>query len=369
MAQHKGIDVSRYQGNIDWKSVKASGVEFAILRAGYGRYESQVDAKFEEYYKGAKAVGLPIGCYWFSYARDPETAAVEANTCLKVLKGKTFELPIFYDIEGSALSTGKAPEKCKAFCDVIHKAGKLTGVYSSASVWRNQLKTKNFALNYSWTKWCAAYTGSLDIEPSNVTYDVWQYSSKGKVSGIAGNVDMNMDYYMLDNLVKKPESKPTTKKKSITEIAQEVIDGKWGNSPNRKAKLEAAGYDYDKVQAEVNRLLKAQQSKPATPKKSITEIANEVIDGKWGSGAVRKSKLTKAGYDYDKVQAEVNKILKAKEEAEKAKTTKKYVTVKKGDTMTSIAKANKTTLATLKKLNPTIKDINKIYVGQKIRVK
>jgi len=359
MAQHKGIDVSRYQGNIDWAKVKASGIEFAILRAGYGRYEHQVDAKFEEYYKGAKAVGLPIGCYWFSYARDPETAAIEANTCLKVLKGKTFELPVFYDIEGSALSTGKAPEKCKAFCDVIHKAGYHTGVYCSKSPLNKELK--NFNLSYTWFAWVAFYSST---KPDCKKVDAWQYSSTGKVSGISGNVDMDIDYAMLGTLIKKPKTK-----KSISVIAQEVIDGKWGNSPNRKAKLEAAGYDYDKVQAEVNKLLKAQQSKPVTPKKSITEIANEVIAGKWGSGAVRKSKLKKAGYDYDKVQAEVNKILKAKEKAEKAKTTKKYVTVKKGDTMTSIAKANKTTLATLKKLNPTIKDINKIYVGQKIRVK
>lgn len=359
MAQYKGIDVSRYQGNIDWAKVKADGVKFVILRAGYGRYAHQVDSKFEEYYKGAKAVGLPVGCYWFSYATTPAVAEVEANTCVEVLKGKTFELPVFYDIEGSALSTGSAAEKCKAFCDVINKKGFIAGVYCSKSPFETVLK--NFKTSYTCVRWIAFYSSNYpsSCEPVNV----WQYSSKGKVAGISGNVDMDTDYWMLDNLIKKPTPTP---KKSIDEIAKEVIAGKWGNSstnPTRKQRLEAAGYDYNKVQDKVNAILK-EQSKP-TPKKSITEIAQEVLDGKWGNGAVRKSKLKAAGYDYDKVQAEVNRLQKLQKEQNSAK----YVTVKKGDTMSSIAKANKTTLATLKKLNPTIKDINKIYVGQKIRVK
>ena len=105
-----------------------------------------------------------------------------------------------------------------------------------------------------------------------------------------------------DKLNEKPV---TTKKKSVTEIAKEVINGKWGNGTERKKKLEKAGYDYAKVQAKVNELLK---KTPA--KKSVTEVAKEVIQGKWGNGADRKKRLTDAGYDYAEVQKKVNQLLK-----------------------------------------------------------
>lgn len=97
--------------------------------------------------------------------------------------------------------------------------------------------------------------------------------------------------------------------KSITEVAKDVINGLYGNGASRKIKLESEGYNYKQVQAEVNRLLKA----PSTPvKKSVTEIAKEVINGKWGNGTERKNRLTQAGYNYTEVQKEVNKILGGK---------------------------------------------------------
>ena len=100
----------------------------------------------------------------------------------------------------------------------------------------------------------------------------------------------------------------TTPTKSITDIANEVIKGIWGNGVDRKNRLTKAGYDYSKVQSEVNRILTGKTSKP-TPTKSITEIAKEVIRGEWGNGRDRKNRLTKAGYDYSKVQSEVNRLL------------------------------------------------------------
>ena len=110
------------------------------------------------------------------------------------------------------------------------------------------------------------------------------------------------------------EGKLSPKKKSVTELAQEVIQGKWGNGTARKTSLTKAGYDYNAVQAEVNRLVKG-QAKVATPspapkKKTNEEIAKEVIAGKWGNGAVRKKKLTDAGYNYSVIQKLVNKMLK-----------------------------------------------------------
>lgn len=111
----------------------------------------------------------------------------------------------------------------------------------------------------------------------------------------------------INNLSTKSTTTTTTKKKTNTEIAKEVIAGKWGNGAERKTKLINAGYDYNAVQAEVNKLL---NKSTTTVKKSNTEIAKEVINGKWGNGADRKKKLEAAGYDYNAVQKEVNRLLK-----------------------------------------------------------
>ena len=96
-----GIDVSKHQGVIDWSKVKT---DFAILRAGFGRYASQKDPQFERNYAGAKAAGIPVGAYWYSYARSAEEAREEAKACLQVLQGKQFEFPIYFDIEDCSQS-------------------------------------------------------------------------------------------------------------------------------------------------------------------------------------------------------------------------------------------------------------------------
>ena len=98
MSKIKCIDVSTWQGVIDWKKVKAAGYEHAIIRAGFGREASQVDNKFEHNYKNAKAAGVKLGAYWYSYADSVEDAKREAAACLTVLEGKTFEMPIFFDM-------------------------------------------------------------------------------------------------------------------------------------------------------------------------------------------------------------------------------------------------------------------------------
>ncbi len=95
----KGIDVSVHNGDIDWQKVKADGIDFAIIRAGYGKLESQKGQKFEQNYKNAKATGIPIGAYWYSYAMTPEEAELEADVFLSVIKGKQFEFPVYFDLE------------------------------------------------------------------------------------------------------------------------------------------------------------------------------------------------------------------------------------------------------------------------------
>ena len=89
----RGIDVSVHNGNIDWNRVKNDGIGFAILRAGYGKQVSQKDKKFEENYNGAKAAGIPVGAYWYSYARNVDEARQEAEACITILRGKKFEYP------------------------------------------------------------------------------------------------------------------------------------------------------------------------------------------------------------------------------------------------------------------------------------
>ncbi|HRV00009.1 MAG TPA: GH25 family lysozyme, partial [Ruminococcus sp.] len=95
----KGIDVSVHNGNIDWQKVKAGGIQFAILRAGYGRLASQKDERFEQNYSAAKAAGVPIGAYWYSYAMSEDEARLEADVFLSIIKGKQFEFPVYYDVE------------------------------------------------------------------------------------------------------------------------------------------------------------------------------------------------------------------------------------------------------------------------------
>lgn len=154
---------------------------------------------------------------------------------------------------------------------------------------------------------------------------------------------------------------PSTPKpsKSVTEIAQEVIKGVYGNGDARRNALKALGYDPDEVQAKVNEILKGNST---TPSKSIAEVAKDVIAGKYGNGTERRKKLAAEGYDPDAVQAEVNRQLKG------SGTTAQYYKVEPGDTLSGIAKEYGTTVQNLVSMNG-ISNPNLIYVGQKIRVK
>ena len=128
--------VSVHNGNIDWNKVKADGIEFAILRAGFGRLEKQKDEKFEQNYAEAKAAGIPVGAYWYSYAMSPEEAELEADVFLKVIKGKQFEMPVYFDLEEKKqfdLGKEKVSAIMRAFLERVESAGYFTGLYGSAS--------------------------------------------------------------------------------------------------------------------------------------------------------------------------------------------------------------------------------------------
>ncbi|MCD7918663.1 MAG: peptidoglycan-binding protein [Clostridiales bacterium] len=189
---YRGIDVSKWQGSIDWDKVAAAGIQFAFIRAGYGSSASQKDSKFEANYKGAKAAGLMVGAYWYSYTTTKAGGQKEAAACLEVIAGKSFDLPVYFDQEYEksivALSNSTRTTICKAFCDAIQAGGYTPGIYASTDWINNKL---NYTELTDYSIWAAQYASSCTCKAD---YDIWQYSSKGSVSGISGNVDMDYLY-------------------------------------------------------------------------------------------------------------------------------------------------------------------------------
>lgn len=195
----KGIDVSKYQGKIDWNQVKASGIDFAIIRVGYRGYGSGAlveDDRFRENIQGATAAGLKVGLYFYTQAINEEEAVKEASMVLSLCKGYNITYPIFFDTEKVAGATGRADNISRAqrtanavaFCNAIQSAGYTAGVYSYRDWFYYNL---NFASIQNYKIWIAQYRSTLDF---NYRYDIWQYSSTGKVPGISANVDMNIGY-------------------------------------------------------------------------------------------------------------------------------------------------------------------------------
>lgn len=185
-----GIDVSKYQSVIDWATVKQTGsVEFAILRAGFGHSAAQIDSYFDINYKGAKAAGIPVGAYWYSYAVDVADAVKEAKACLQVIKNRQFEWPIYYDMEEStqaALGKETCTKIAEAFCTELEKAGYFVGIYANTNWFNNYLD--HAYLSQKYTIWLADYRMLYN---KSLKRDMHQYSSGGSVQGIATRVDMN----------------------------------------------------------------------------------------------------------------------------------------------------------------------------------
>ena len=309
MSKLKGIDISVHQGNVDFNKVKSDGIQFLILRSGFAK---TVDRMFHTYVKGAKAAGIPIyGVYHFSYALNTEQAEQEADFCISELEkaGLGKDTIIFFDLEYDSVTYAKSNNviigktKCsaftRAFCQRVTEKGYKAGVYSNIDYYRNMFEHDLFS---KYVFWLADWSGDADYK-----CDFHQYTSKGSVSGIKGNVDMN---YCLMNLMNMNKTEPTdTAKKSIDEVAKDVISGKYGNGDVRKEKLKAEGYDPTEVQARVNELL-AKGTTAAPPKKSTDDIVKDVFNGKYGNGDERKKKLKVEGYNPDEVQARVNEYIK-----------------------------------------------------------
>lgn len=239
------IDVSEFQGRIDWEKVMHH-IDGAILRCGYGiDCEEQDDEQFKRNADECTRLGIPFGVYLYSYAKTNMQAKLEADHVLRLIKPYKLSYPVYLDLEESGTAEG-AVERAVIFGDIIEKAGYWCGIYANLYWWEMILKDglERF------TKWVAQYYSKCEYTGTHL--DIWQYTSNGTVPGIRGNVDMNECYrdFPAEILGSVEEVKPV--KKTVAELVEEVLDGKWGNGEDRANRLNAAGYDYETVQNAVN---------------------------------------------------------------------------------------------------------------------
>lgn len=323
----QGIDVSKWNGDIDFSKVKKSGVEFVIIRDGFGQdIEKQIDVKFMQNYKNAKENGLYVGVYHYCYAKTPELARGEARFCLKNINGMQLEFPIVIDIEDSSLTKLSRQEKTdivKAFCSEIENAGYYAMYYCNLN-WLNSHLYREQLSKYD--LWLAQWNVT---EPS-VECGIWQMADNGKIDGISGNVDMNMSF------------------KDYPKIM--IEKGINGYSKNDEIKKE---------------IPKQEQN----PSNDISYINYIVIKGDTLSKIANKynttiSELIRINNINNPNIIYENQFIKVP-----VKSSDNIIyTVQKGDTLSNIAIKYNTSVDIIVKLN-SIADKNKIYVGQVLKIK
>ena len=191
-----GIDVSKWNGSIDWNAVKNSGVSYVIIRVGYrGSSQGSLidDPTFKTNIKGATAAGLKVGVYFFTQAVDEVEAVQEASMVLDRISGYKISYPVFLDVEasggrGDKIDSATRTAVCKAFCNTIQNAGYTAGIYANKTWLTGKMDAGALG---SYKIWLAQYAAAPTYTGR---YDLWQYKSTGKVSGISGNVDLNLSY-------------------------------------------------------------------------------------------------------------------------------------------------------------------------------
>ena len=279
----KVIDVSYHNGTIDWDRVKAAGYH-AIIRCGFGSdFRDQDDEQFKRNADECVRLNIPFGCYLYSYAKGATQAISEAEHAIRLCAPyrDVMAYPLFFDTEEPGTET-VSQAHASIFCSRVRAAGFVPGIYASQAWWLENLPDVD-----GYVKWVARWSES---EPIVHGWQLWQYSERGNVPGIKGNVDLNYSRYEIGN-----HGDVST----VDDLAHEVIAGKYGNGEERKRKL---GDRASVVQLIVNRGLTGKWT-------GIDRVAREVIAGKWGNGAVRRENL---GSAYDVVQKRVNELLKHK---------------------------------------------------------
>lgn len=388
----RGIDISAHNGNIDLATLKNNGVDFAIIRVGYGT-KGTLDTKFKRNADLCREIGLPFGFYWYSYALNVEGARQEAEHVLNAIAPykDSYSYGVWFDMEDAdgykrkygMPSNQTLREMCATFCRTVENNGYYVGVYASSSWFNNQLAGSE--LN-PYDKWVAQWPTSggkqrgLNVkaeERSNMT--LWQFTSDGYFNGHSGRVDTNYAYIDYPGLIRggatpQPTPAPQPAKKSNEEIAQEVIDGKWGNGQERKDRLTAAGYDYNAIQAIVNAHYNGGGSKPSGTTTYTVKSGDNLskIGAQFGVSWQEIAKLNGiAGPKYIIYPGQKLKIPTGggSTPSAPASNEQKYKTYKiqSGDTLSGIARKFGTTYQELARING-IANPNKIYAGQTIKV-
>ena len=352
----KGIDISSYQGTVNFQKIKNSEYQFVIIRLGYGdNILSQDDQKLQYNLTKCMEYNIPYAFYLVSYAKNftgKESVDSEIEHTKRLITN-TNPFCIFYDMEVNSikyLGKNTLTNQAIKYCDYFKNQGYQVGIYANNDWYTNyldydKLKSKNYKI------WLAHY----GVENPSLECDIWQYTDKGEIEGIDANtVDLNIMY---KNLLLATSNASTNKQ--IEELVQEVIEGKWGNGEERKNKLIRSGYPYEEIQKKVNEKLNSNLRK---------EIEYKVKKGDTLSKIASLYHMTYqelANYNHlsNPNQIYPNQIIKIPNQT----LNSKYYQVKKGDTLSKIAKENNTTVEKLVKIN-NIKNPNLIYVGQSLKI-
>lgn len=348
----KGIDISSYQGTVNFQKIKNSEYQFVIIRLGYGdNILSQDDKKLQYNLTKCMEYNIPYAFYLVSYAKNftgQESVDSEIEHTKRLI-ANTNPFCIFYDMEVNSikyLGKNTLTNQAIKYCDYFKNQGYQVGIYANKDWYTNyldydKLKSKNYKI------WLAHY----GVENPSLECDIWQYTDKGEIEGIDANtVDLNIMYKnFLSN----------KKASSIEELVQEVIEGKWGNGEERKNKLIRSGYSYEEIQKKVNEKLSSNLSKEIEYQVKVGDTLSKI------ASLYHMTYQELASYNHlsNPNQIYPNQIIKIPNQT----LNSKYYQVKKGDNLSKIAKENNTTVEKLVKIN-TIKNPNLIYVGQKIRI-
>lgn len=301
-----GIDISSWEGNIDTAAVPA---DFIIVKRTQGT--RLCNNYFSAQIGGAQRSGKLLGIYHYA---EGGNATAEADAFVNSVQDYIGKAILCLDWEGQdnpTFNTGRDNAWCKEFCKrVIERTGVHPLIYTSAAFIG---LVSSAARDCNCGLWIAQYASMDNIygyqaNPWNEgAYEcaIRQYTSGLRLSGYSGNLDGNKFYgdKAAWQAYAKASGAAPKAGKSVAALAQEVLDGKWGNGDDRKNRLTAAGYDYGAVQDKVNELCS---------KKSVATLAKEVLEGKWGNGDDRKKRLEAAGYSYSAVQDAVNKLCSQK---------------------------------------------------------
>ena len=353
-----GIDISSHQGDIDLATLKNNGVEFVIIRVGYG-VSGTIDTKFKRNTDLCIQLGIPFGFYWYSYALDVNGAKKEAEHFLNAIapyKDK-YSYGCWFDMEDAdgyksrhgMPSNQTLREICSNWCKIVQDNGYYVGIYASSSWFNNQLNGDEIK---SYDKWIAQWPTSggkqtaLNTNPNKRNSSMWQFTSQAKFNGYNGNLDADYAYYdypaLIGNIVKPVEpSKPTENTPSGTtlDLAYYVMK----NGINGQDRKDYLGTRYDEVQSFINHIFSA----------SVDTLVDEVMAGKYGDGEIRKTVLSTK---YDDVQNKINS----------GNSSNKIYTVVSGDTLSEIGQKLGINWKTIAE-NNGISSPYTIYPGQKLK--